>query len=161
VLTLFERWHRRRAIDPRLALGALACLIAGGALTWRPILAINGETDVGKSLLFSWWEALGAGWVVTTQDTTEAGIRGTLGYDSLEVVVDEAEPDTHGRIERITKMGSRTGGDGRGHRGTPTNQGAIESNLYCTIALGAIERSGFAALRDARARQAHRGAAAC
>ena len=83
--------------------------------------------------------------MVTTQDTTEAGIRGTLGYDSLGVVVDEAEPDTHGRIERITKMGRRTSGDGRVHRGTPTNQGAIESNLYCTIALGAIERSGFAA----------------
>lgn len=112
---------------------------------WRPILAINGETDVGKSLLFNWWENLAAGWVVSTQDATEASIRGTLGYDSLGVAVDEAEPGTDGRTERITKLGRRTSGGGRSHRGTPTNQGAVKSNLFCTIALGAIERSGLAA----------------
>jgi hypothetical protein len=144
-LELFTKWHWKRRIDPRLALGGLACLIAGGALPWRPILAINGETDVGKTLLFAWWEGLAAGWIVATQDATEAGIRGMLGYDSLGVAVDEAEPGTDGRTERITKLGRRTSGGGRSHRGMPTNQGAVESNLYCTIALGAIERSGFAA----------------
>ena len=63
VLTLFERCYWRRAIDPRLALGALACLIAGGPLTWRPILAINGENRRRKitavQLLGGAWSRVG------------------------------------------------------------------------------------------------------
>lgn len=83
--------------------------------------------------------------MILTQDATEASLRGLLGYASLGVAVDEAEPGQDGRTEKIVRLGRRTAGGGRSHRGTQTNQGVVESNLASTIALGAIDRTGFAA----------------
>ena len=48
---LEEGWKWKRKVDGRLALGAWAALVAGGALAWRPVISINGDTHVGKSLL--------------------------------------------------------------------------------------------------------------
>lgn len=142
-LALFAQWRWSRKVDPRLALGIWACLVAGGALSWRPIIAVNGPPDAGKSRLFEWLNAIGGGWALLTQDASEAGLRQSLRYDALGLLVDEAEPGADGRTAAIERMGRRATGGGRSRRGTSSDQTAIDFTLRSTLALGAIRRNSY------------------
>src|SRR5262249_59856070 len=104
---LETRWHWKRKVDARLALGAWAALVAGGALAWRPIISINGDTHAGKSLLCQLFDSLAGGWILLTEDATEAGLRQSLGHDAVGLIVDENEPDKEGRAAAINRMARR------------------------------------------------------
>ena len=142
-LELFGRWTWKQKIGPRLALGAWASLVSSGALTWRPVVNVAGDSQFGKSLLCKAWDGLAGGWILLTEDATEAGIRQSLGPDAIGVIIDENEPDENGRAAAINRMARRSSGGGRSRRGTTTAQEAIQFTLRSTVATAAIDRVGF------------------
>lgn len=142
-LELFRRWNWKRKVGARLALGAYGCLVAGGALQWRPVFNINGVPDAGKTSWMKTCDALAGGWTLLTEDASEAGLRQSLRYDSLGLLVDEAEPGDDGRAAGIMRMARRSTGGGKSRRGTASDQAGIQFNLQSTVALGAVDRVGF------------------
>ena len=93
LLDLFGRWRFGRELDARLCVGMFAANFAGGALDWRPAMWVYGEPETGKSTLVATFEALAGGFLLTSEDTTAAGVWQLLGYDSLPLALDEAGDD--------------------------------------------------------------------
>lgn len=79
--------------DGRLLAGWIVSAMIGGALAWRPHLWLLAEGGGGKTWVMDnvVKALLGPMAVVLQGKTTEAGIRGTLGYDARPVLFDEAE----------------------------------------------------------------------
>jgi hypothetical protein len=93
-------------------------------------------------LLCQLFDALAGGWILLTEDATEAGLRQSLGH-AIGLIVDENEPHKDGRAAAINRMARRSSSGGRARRGTATAQIAIEFTLRSTIASAAIHRVGF------------------
>lgn len=79
--------------DGRLVAGWIVSAMIGGALAWRPHLWMLGEAGGGKTWVMDNMvrPLLGPLAVILQGKTTEAGIRGKLGYDARPVLFDEAE----------------------------------------------------------------------
>lgn len=89
------RW-RNPSIDPLLAAGFIVIAQVGGALSWRPNVWLVGSSQNGKTtlrqrlirpLMRLCGPSFGAG-------SSEAGIRQTIGGDSLPWFFDESESET-------------------------------------------------------------------
>ncbi|MEO0681133.1 MAG: hypothetical protein AAF192_12040 [Pseudomonadota bacterium] len=95
------RWTRGD-IDARLLLGWIGCAIISGALEWRPMMWVSGDKSTGKSTLQSVIRGVigGEGAMISTANTTAAGIYQQLGHDALPVAIDEFEPSADGRTDR-------------------------------------------------------------
>lgn len=87
--------------DGRLFLGWIISAMIGGALAWRPHLWMLGEAGGGKTWVMDNMvrPLLGPLAVILQGKTTEAGIRGKLGYDARPVLFDEAE--TQSDLDRV------------------------------------------------------------
>ncbi len=100
-LALFEllkTWNwDRPLIDPVLMLGWLAVAPFGGALDYRPILWTTGGKAAGKTSLQKMMDWLFDGGILQSPNASEAGIRQTLGQQSLPVGLDEAEAEADNR----------------------------------------------------------------
>lgn len=126
LLDLFNCWRFERAIDARLLIGQLGANFAGAALPWRAIMWLWGESQAGKSTLSKTFEALSGGWLLSSVDTTAAGIWQRLDHDSLPLALDEAGDDIDARrsiallrLIRVLAGGgaiTRGGGDHQGRR---------------------------------------------
>jgi putative DNA primase/helicase len=101
------RW-RNLSLDPLLLRGFIAVAPVAGALSWRPHLWLTGASQNGKTTLrqyliepltpFRFTPAFGA-------HSTEAGIRQSLGGDSLLWTLDESEPEASGsNVRKILAM---------------------------------------------------------
>lgn len=67
----------------------------GGALLWRPMFLLTGESGSGKSTIADFiLRPLAMPVYLDGTDTTPAGIRGKLQKDSICAVLDECEADT-------------------------------------------------------------------
>lgn len=81
------------------------CVVAPicGALKWRPHIWITGGAGTGKSWLFKEIvrRLLGETGLAVQGETSEAGLRQSLGHDALPVVFDEAEAEDKRSQERI------------------------------------------------------------
>ena len=84
-----------RARDGRLLAGFLVVAMLCGGMPWRPHLWVTGESGEGKSWVFDniVKPVIGTLSFSVQGNTSEAGIRGTLGGDARPVLFDEAEPD--------------------------------------------------------------------
>ena len=102
---LYEvKWlNWEREIDAYLLAGW--CVIAPfcGVMNWRPHIWVTGPAGSGKS-----WamenivrRMLGATALPVQGKSTEAGIRGTLKFDALPVLYDEADVDGYADKERV------------------------------------------------------------
>ena len=87
------------------------CVIAPicGALKWRPHIWLTGGAGTGKSWIMKniVRELLGESALQVQGDTTEAGLRQTLGMDAMPVVFDEAEPhdpEANRRIQSVLSL---------------------------------------------------------
>lgn len=85
----------KRSIFAYLVAGWIVTAQVGGALRWRPHIAITGETGSGKS-----WTveniikaALGDVYIERDGGSTEAKIRRDLSSKSIPLIMDEAEGD--------------------------------------------------------------------
>lgn len=79
--------------DGRLFIGWVVSAMIGGALAWRPHAWMLAEGGSGKTWVMDNLvrPLLGPLAVILQGKTTEAGIRGKLGYDARPVLFDEAE----------------------------------------------------------------------
>jgi putative DNA primase/helicase len=87
------------------------CVVAPicGALTWRPHIWLTAPAGAGKSWVFQniVRRLVGEGVLAAQGDSTEAGLRQTLGHDAIPVVFDEAEQEDEkasGRIQNVLAL---------------------------------------------------------
>lgn len=97
--------------------GWLALAPISGVLNWRPHLWLTGRSGAGKSWVFEniVQASLGNSVVAVQGNTTEAGIRSSLGSDSLPVIFDEAEAENQHaaqRIERVMELARQASSEG-------------------------------------------------
>lgn len=94
LLRLLELFQWRNKKDGTLVLGWLAVAPICGVLSWRPHIWIHGPTQTGKTTLHELLKSTSSPLALSCDGgSTEAGIRQTLGPDSLPVIVDEFESD--------------------------------------------------------------------
>lgn len=87
----------RPDVDPFLLLGWMGAAMLGGALPWRPSMFLTGDKAVGKSTLQELVKAVLGDGLISTPDTTPAGIYQRIGNDALPIAVDELEAEADGR----------------------------------------------------------------
>jgi hypothetical protein len=101
LLTMLQTWAwQRPAVDPFLMLGWLGAARLGGALEWRPAAWLTGDKGTGKSTLQKLVEGVLGGGLLQASDASEAGVRQTLGNQTLPVALDELEPGEDNRKQQ-------------------------------------------------------------
>jgi putative DNA primase/helicase len=84
------------------------CALAhiGGVLAWRPHIWVVGSKGSGKSHVMSEIirPILGDNCLFVVSETTEAGIRQSLGHDALPVLMDEAEGEDTRSVDRLQRI---------------------------------------------------------
>jgi putative DNA primase/helicase len=84
------------------------CIVAPvcGALNWRPHIWLTGSAGTGKSWVFLHIlrRLLGETALAVQGETSEAGLRQTLGHDAMPVVFDEADIDDRRSADRIQNI---------------------------------------------------------
>jgi putative DNA primase/helicase len=84
------------------------CVVAPicGALSWRPHVWLTGAAGTGKSWVFKniVRRLLSETAVAVQGETTEPGLRQTLGHDALPVVFDEAEGEDRRAQDRMQSV---------------------------------------------------------
>lgn len=119
LLKVVQSWEwARAALDPVLLLGWMGSAVLGGALEWRPLAWVTGDKGTGKSTLHRLiGGVLGQG-LLSTSDASEAGVRQTLGNQTLPVAIDEAEADDDNRkMQALVKLARQASSGGKIARG--------------------------------------------
>lgn len=118
------KWARPY-LDPVLTLGWIVTAFMGGALKARPIIFTTGGAGVGKSTLHELIKNVLDGAVLSTVETTAAGIYQQVKQDSLPIMVDELESKAgSNKAQSVIELArvAYTGGDilrgGQDHDGT-------------------------------------------
>lgn len=95
------RWES--SVYGRLCAGWVFLAPICGALDWRPHIWITGEPGSGKTTIVHdvIKRALARNIVMFLGDTTEAGVRQTLGCDALPVLFDEFESERKKSASRV------------------------------------------------------------
>jgi len=120
---IMNQWFfQRPKLDSHLLLGWIMAAMVGGALAWRPLMWITGDSSTGKSTLHEVIvEALGNSIDVT--DPTGAGIWQKLQYDTLPVIIDELEAEEDNRRSaNVIKLARQAASGGKILRGGSDHQ---------------------------------------
>lgn len=140
---IFSRWNNwdtnpnAAAFKPFIVAALCLCSWCQDIWTWCPWISVIGETNSGKTALFSFLSRyFGPQMTISTSNATEAGLRQSLGTTSRVLLLDEFE---HSR-ERIKILDwlKGAGAGGGSVRGTP-GQGAVKAKVKAIPWLGAIE----------------------
>lgn len=141
LFTLLQSWQWAREVDPRLLLGWIVAGFMGGALKIRPSAWVTGDKGAGKSTL------VGEGglvhlvmgeWLLTTANTTAAGLYQKIGYDSLPVAIDEIEAKRgNEKTEAVIELMRQAYSGGMVLRGGADHEGK-EFRARCSVLFGSI-----------------------
>lgn len=103
LIDLISGLNWERSINTYLLLGWCVVAPICGALDWRPHIWLTGSSGTGKSTIFKKVvrELLGETCLAVQGETSEAGLRQTLGHDALPVVFDEAEGEDRRAQDRM------------------------------------------------------------
>lgn len=95
-----------RPIAARLLAGWCAVAPICGALAWRPHIWVTGGAGSGKSWVMDNLirRLVGNVGLAVQSETTEAGLRQTLGHDARPVIFDEAEGETERAQQRVQNI---------------------------------------------------------
>ncbi|HUO21701.1 MAG TPA: hypothetical protein VMU59_04230 [Caulobacteraceae bacterium] len=140
-----QSWNwDRKELDPRLALGWMALSLVGGALDQRPVIYVVGTEGAGKSTLQKLLRLVANGALVSTSNTTQAGIYQKVKQDSIAVMVDELEAKEDTRttdkileLARIAYSGDKM--QRGGQHGVGQEFAVMSSFLFSSIALPAMD----------------------
>jgi putative DNA primase/helicase len=142
----------KNPIDHLLLAGWLVCAPICGVLDWRPHIWITGPSGSGKTWLIERIirPLLGNMALYVQSNTTEAGIRQSLGCDALPVMFDEAETENQRDLQRfqqiliLARQASRDSG-GRIVKGTAGGQAQAfhvrSSFCFSSIGVAATQRA--------------------
>lgn len=154
-------WNWDRGdLDARLALGWVMTAMAGGALDQRPNLYVDGEEGSGKSTLQKVLRELMGGALVSSSNTTQAGVYQKVRNDSVAVFLDESEASADPRVSdrmlqlaRIAFSGDKMLRGGADHHGKEFT--VMSSFLFSSIARPAMDAQDLSrmALLTIRARE--------
>jgi putative DNA primase/helicase len=152
VIEICEMLSWERPLYGKLLAGWLALAPVCGALGWRPHLWVTGPSGSGKS----WTVAniiqplVGPTALNVQGDTSEAGIRQTLGADALPVVFDEAESEDKAgllRLDRVLQLARQASTEtGAGIVKGSANGGAVtylirSMFLFASIGVAAVKKA--------------------
>jgi putative DNA primase/helicase len=106
LLEICQLVNWERGISAHLLAGWCVVAPICGALPWRPHIWITGPASSGKTWVFHHIvrRMLGRVGVMVQGETSEAGIRQTLGVDALPVVFDEAEGEDRRASDRVQSI---------------------------------------------------------
>lgn len=129
---------RRPDLDPLLFLGWIGAGFLGGALPWRPSMFVVGDKAVGKSTLQALVKTIFGDAIVSTPDTTPAGIYQRIGNDALPIAVDELEAEADDRrVRAVVRLARLAASGGLMLRGGADHHG-IEFQARSTFLFSAI-----------------------
>lgn len=140
VLAMFKRFNWANPSAAYLLLGWTIASVICGVLDWRPHVFLTGAKNTGKTTLVRALQDLLRPVVISLDgQSTEAGIRQSIGADSRPVMLDEFESDENvKRMKLVLKlMRSASSADNVIARGTPEGK-AIEYSIRSTFLLAAI-----------------------
>jgi putative DNA primase/helicase len=152
LIDLCEMLSWERPLYGKLLAGWLALAPIGGALRWRPHLWVTGPSGSGKSWIVSniIQPIVGDAALHVQGATSEAGIRGMLGSDSLPVVFDEAESEDKAsqmRFESILTLARQSSTEtGAGIVKGTAQGGSVtylirSAFLFASIGVAAVKKS--------------------
>lgn len=159
ILDELRSWNWQRPyLDPVLVLGWIATALMGGALKARPILFTTGGAGVGKSTLLEFIRNVLEGAVISTVNTTAAGIYQRAKQDALPFLVDELESKAGStRADNVIELArvAYTGGDisrgGQDHEATTfTARNSFGFFAINAPPMGAQDKSRMAMLNLSR-----------
>lgn len=138
LLAMLRTWSWARPdLDPMLLLGWICAAMLGGALTWRPGAWLTGDRGTGKSTLQELIKFLfvdGEG-ILSVANTTAAGIRQRVDYDSVPVALDELEPEAEGtRVQQVIELLRLASSGGTILRGGADHTGSDFIARFCFLA---------------------------
>ena len=124
LLEMLQTWQwQRPTIDPLLMLGWLGAAKLGGALEWRPAAWVTGDKGTGKSTLHHLIHGVLGGALLRASDASEAGVRQTLGNQTLPVALDELEAEEDNRkLQALVKLARQASSGGTIVRGGADHQ---------------------------------------
>ncbi len=110
-------WAQPRSAE--VLAGWIVTALTGATLMWRPHLWLTGSAGSGKTTILSLIvkACLGELALFVEGETTEAGLRQTIGSDARPIVFDEAEADQRqglARIERVLALARHNSAAGPG-----------------------------------------------
>tara|TARA_R110000868_G_scaffold271838_1_gene531158 strand:- start:1035 stop:3149 length:2115 start_codon:yes stop_codon:yes gene_type:complete len=145
VIELCESLSWDQPLFGKLLAGWMALAPISGAMSWRPHIWVTGASGSGKSWIMSniIHQVAGPTALFVQGNTSEAGIRGRLGSDSLPVLFDEAESENHrsgNRMEGVIELARQASSEGGGGiiKGTQTG-GSITymiRSMFCFSSIG-------------------------
>lgn len=135
----FRTWNWVRGdVDVMLALGWIGVALLGAALDWRPSAFIIGDKGTGKSEFLRLLKAILRGLMVSTTNTTEAGLYQLVGHDAVPIAIDELEgEDAPEQAQKIIKMARDAASGSIRIRGGANHQG-VEFTARSTFLFSAI-----------------------
>lgn len=152
VFEWIKRFNWKDPSSATLYFGWMAFAPVCGVVDWRPHVFLHGPWGTGKTTLMTTTTRLLTPLVVSADGaSTEAGIRQSLGPDSLPVVIDEFESDhDQRRLQSVIKLArSASSADSPVLRGTPEGK-AMQFALRTTFLLAAINPIAGSAADETR-----------
>lgn len=155
ILDVLRTWTWRRPdIDADLLCGWIGAALIGGALDIRPIVWLTGDAKAGKSTLQQLLKLMLGEALISTGDTSSAGLYQQVGPSSIAIGVDELEADADNkrqmdlvRLARLAFSGAVMFRGGADHKGVSFQ--ARSAFLFSSILippLGSQDRSRMAIL---------------
>jgi hypothetical protein len=121
-----------------LLLGWIAAAAIGGALHWRPVCFVVGDSTTGKSTLQKMIELMFDGAMLSVSEPTAAGIRQIIKHSTLPVGIDEEEAEEDARRgNKLIKLARLAASGTRGVRGGADHEG-IDFVLQSAFLFSAI-----------------------
>jgi len=152
LLRFLQLFNWRHPIDAVLVLGWLAIAPICGVLKWRPHMFIFGPPRCGKTTIHTVASDILSLLAISTDgQSSEAGVRQTLGPDSLVVIMDEFESDRniHGLKAIIRLARSASSAETKVLRGTPEGR-AMQFSLRTSFLFCAINPTGLTPADESR-----------
>ena len=140
LLKLLRLFRWRHPQDAMLLFGWLALAPICGVLNWRPHCFVYGPPQCGKTTIHTLAARLLHPLAISADgQSSEAGVRQTLGPDSLPILLDEFESDQHGSSLRgvLRLARSASSADTPVLRGTPEGK-AMQFSLRTTFFFCAV-----------------------
>ena len=122
IMQTLVTWNFERPFnDPILILGDIVCAMLGGALEWRPMMCITGDSRTGKSSLLDGIKAIiGQGAYISSGNATRAAIATLIGNSTKPVILDEFERGDDDKVHAaITQFMTLSSSGETLDRGTP------------------------------------------
>jgi hypothetical protein len=152
LLDLIKMFRWREPKDAMLFLGWLAIAAVCGVLQWRPHIYVYGPPKCGKTTIHSLTARLLYPLVISTDgQSSEAGIRQTLGPDSLAILIDEFESDhSPAQLKGVIRLArSASSAENPVLRGSPEGK-AMQFSLRATFFFSGVNPIGMSPADESR-----------